>query len=85
MSKKTIEIISSVVCGDGMIGLEDIRPLYDCHGLDDEEGKYPHRLCDLQHIFIHLITEVVWCSGITASLLVRGLGFESPPCQILAV
>lgn len=47
--------MSSFDRGDGIIGLEDIRPLYDYLGLDDDEGKYPHRICDLKHIFIHRI------------------------------
>mmetsp|Transcript_21136 Transcript_21136/g.33149 ORF Transcript_21136/g.33149 Transcript_21136/m.33149 type:complete len:441 (+) Transcript_21136:103-1425(+) len=54
--RKEIQLFHLLYRGDGIIGLEDIRPLYDCLGLDDEEGKYPHRLCDLKHIFIHLIT-----------------------------
>ena len=53
--KKEIQLFHLLYRGDGVIGLEDIRPLYDCLGLDDEGGKYPHRVCDLKHIFIHLI------------------------------
>ena len=53
--KKEIQLFHLLYRGDGVIGLEDIRPLYDFLGLDDEGGKYPHRVCDLKHIFIHLI------------------------------
>lgn len=53
--RKDVQLFHLLYRGDGVIGLEDIRPLYDCLGLDDEGGKYPHRLCDLKHIFIHLI------------------------------
>jgi len=53
--RKEIQLFHLLYRGDGVIGLEDIRPLYDYLGLDDDEGKYPHRICDLKHIFIHLI------------------------------
>jgi len=53
--RREIQMFHLLYKGDGVIGLEDIRPLYYFLGLDDEDGKYPHRLCDLKHIFIHLI------------------------------
>ena len=53
--RKEIQLFHLLYRGDGVIGLEDIRPLYDYLGLDDENGKYPHRICDLKHIYVHLI------------------------------
>ena len=53
--RREVQLFHLLYRGDGIIGLEDIRPLYADLGLDDEEGKYPHRICDLKHIFIHLI------------------------------
>ena len=41
--------------GDGVFGLEDIRPLYADLGLTDEDGKYPLRVCDQKHVFVHLV------------------------------
>ena len=41
--------------GDGVFGVNDIKPLYQDLGLDDNNGTEPLRVCDQKHIAISLV------------------------------
>lgn len=52
---KEVQTYQFLFQGDAVFGLEDIRPLYADLGLSDEGGKYPTRICDQKHVFVHLV------------------------------
>jgi hypothetical protein len=45
--------------GDGVFGVNDIKPLYQDLGLDDNNGTEPLRICDQKHIAISLVKGAV--------------------------
>ncbi len=40
--------------GDGVFGVNDIKPLYQDLGLDDNNGAKPLRICDQENVSIRL-------------------------------
>jgi hypothetical protein len=45
--------------GDGVFGVNEIKPLYQDLGLDDNNGTEPLRICDQKHIGISLVKGAV--------------------------
>ena len=55
--KKTARSFVLQYQGDGIFGVNDIKPLYQDLGFDDNNGSEPLRICDQKHIFTKLVEE----------------------------